>query len=157
VRNTFSHIGHLGSQLTETVLKPFLFPKPAKRTELNQLIVLNNELLRSPSGWNPEHFHLADGPLTPENIAAVTVTGSSVKITWAKTGGADADAAVAVIYDDETRQAWSASGNVNRGALEATVNCSVTDFSKAHAYLFFAEMQNGKPVANSKSTWKKVL
>jgi hypothetical protein len=138
VRTVFQHIAHVAKAIYEGVLKPYTFPRPRKCTAYNRMVQINKELFDD-LAWDPAKLKVFEGPLFNPGIAAATVSGADVIVSFDAATGEGTDKAIAVIYDGLTETALY--GEAARADAAVSVSLAGLDpaaLSGLHAYLVFA-------------------
>jgi hypothetical protein len=138
VRTIFQNVAHIAKAVYEGVLKPFTFPRPHKITAYNRMVQINKELFDD-LAWDPAKLKILEGPLFNPGIAGAGVSGAGVSVIFDAATGEGTDKAIAVIYDELTKNAFYGVGT----RADAEVSVSIAGLDPAaldglHAYLAFA-------------------
>lgn len=143
VRNKFSHIGKIGSQIFKNVLVPYQFPAPHGGNQINALIKINKVFIGNGQPWDPLGLALAAGTapgVTPTSAQMGGTGEGSVFIEYDKDPGLLAtDIVIAAVYDDETMQTWA--NTQTAGTFSGiTVKCAVDRPTGFTAYIWTARL-----------------
>jgi hypothetical protein len=138
VRTIFQNVAHIAKAIYEGVLKPFTFPRPHRITAYNRMVQINKGLFDD-LAWDPAKLKVFDGPLFNPGIASAGISGADVSVAFDAATGEGTDTAIAVIYDELTKNTFYGIGT----RADAEVSVSITGLDPAaldslHAYLVFA-------------------
>ncbi|GHU25293.1 hypothetical protein FACS1894164_14170 [Spirochaetia bacterium] len=99
-RNIFSRTTRRANSIRDSVLKPYLYPKPHKMTEANLVVSWNKDNFKT-KVWEPAHFAIFEGQLPGQCITSVTYDPATRSLTagtdYTETGPRDTDSGILVM------------------------------------------------------------